>query len=413
VHSSRAAWIAACWLVAQLAAAQNLVIRDARIVDGTGSTLERGTIVVRDGRIATISAGATDTEGLPEIDAAGMTAIPGLIDTHRHDLIVDLAAPRSEADLAAALESEIPGNLRTLLDEGFTTIMVPAFDLATALEVRRRQQTGALAGPRLLITGPAITGPGDHPAGGVVCRGNPFCGDYLAIQLDDPAAGRTAVRRLAAAGVDAIKVIVDKQNVPDIFLSEAVVVAVIDEAHSLDLPAFLHVDNVVDMVALARLGADRFVHTPFVGRIANGNGATLLRDRGIAVATTVSFTSPQWSKAIDAEFVPQPHALVLDNVRHLWDEGVVVAFGTDSPPLLRPLVEIEQLASRLSPEEVVAALTRNAAAYLKREAEIGTLEPGKLADIVLISGDPLADAMNLAQIALVVQGGTVVADRRR
>jgi hypothetical protein len=68
-----------------------------------------------------------------------MTAIPGLIDTHRHDLIVDLAAPRSEADLAAALESEIPGNLRTLLDEGFTTIMVPAFDLATALEVRRRQ----------------------------------------------------------------------------------------------------------------------------------------------------------------------------------------------------------------------------------------------------------------------------------
>jgi imidazolonepropionase-like amidohydrolase len=79
----------------------------------------------------------------------------------------------------------------------------------------------------------------------------------------------------------------------------------------------------------------------------------------------------------------------------------------------RSFSKIEQLASRLLPEEVVAALTRNAAAYLKREAEIGTLEPGKLADIVLVSGDPLADAMNLAQIALVVQGGTVVADRRR
>jgi imidazolonepropionase-like amidohydrolase len=290
-------------------------------------------------------------------------------------------------DATAALESEIPGRLRTLLDEGFTTIMVPTFDLATALEVRRRLQTGALAGPRLLITGPAITAPGDHPVQGPVCRGNPFCGDYLAIQLDDAAEARAAVRELAAAGVDAVKAIVDKELVPDTFLSEAVVAAIIDEAHSLGLPAFLHAERADDMV-------------------------TLLRERGIAISTTVSFTSPQWSEAIDGEFVPEPHELVLDNVRHLWDEDVIVAFGTDSPPFLRPIVEIEQLATRLSPAEVVAALTRNAAAYLDRDAEIGTLEPGKLGDIVLIRGDPLADAMDLAKVAVVIQGGKVVADHR-
>jgi imidazolonepropionase-like amidohydrolase len=290
--------------------------------------------------------------------------------------------------------------------------MVPAFDLATALEVRHRLQTGALAGPRLLITGPAITAPGDHPAQGPVCRGNPFCGSHLVIQLNDAAAARAAVRDLAAAGVDAVKAIVDKQNVPEVFLSEAVVAAVIDEAHLLGLPAYLHTERADDMAALARLGADRFVHTPIVGQIADGAGAALLRDRGVAIATTVSFTSPQWSKAIDGEFVPEPHELVLDNVRHLWDEGVIVAFGTDSPPFLRPIVEIEQLATRLSPEEVIATLTRNAAAYLNRDAELGTLELGKLGDIVLIRGDPLANAMDLAKVAVVIQGGRVVADHR-
>ncbi len=404
--------MAACFLIAELTAAQDLVIRDARIVVGTGSVLERGTIVVRDGRIASVSSSASEVDDIREIDAADLTAIPGLIDTHRHDLIVDLAAPRNEADLVEALESEIPRNLRALLDEGFTTIMVPAFYLSTALEVRRRLQTGELAGPRLLITGPAITAPGDHPAQGPVCRGNTFCGGRLAIQLNDPDEARAAVRDLAAAGVDAIKAIVDKQIVPDVFLSETVVAAVIDEAHLLGLPVMLHAERAEDMVTLARLGADRFVHVPNAGFIGDGDGAKLLRERGIPVSTTISFSSPQWAEAINGEFAQSVHELVLRNIRHLWDAGVIVAFGTDSPPLIRPIVEIEQLGTQLSPEEVVASLTRNAAAYLDLEEGLGTLEPGKVADIVLIDGDPLTDVMDLAKIALVIQGGRITVDHR-
>ncbi len=95
----------------------------------------------------------------------------------------------------------------------------------------------------------------------------------------------------------------------------------------------------------------------------------------------------------------------------MWDEGVTVAFGTDSPSGFF-MAEVRGLSAVLSNEEIITALTRNAAVFLYLEDELGTLEPGKVADIVIIDGDPLSDIEALANVRVVIKGGDVVVDER-
>jgi imidazolonepropionase-like amidohydrolase len=257
--------------------AEDLVIRNARIIDGTGRTIERGSIVVAKGRISSVSEAAVDTQSAMEIDAQGMTVMPGLVDTHRHDLLVDVqefSSLASDADVAAAIDRETPRRLQTLLAEGFTTVMMPGMYLSAALDVRQRLKDGRIRGPRLLFTGPSFTAPGGFPVG-PVCKGKPFCADNATVQVTDAAVARAEVRALAKAGVDAIKVMFD----PAVPLKEAVLAAITDEAQSLRLPPMLHAHRVEDMLAGVRLGARRLVHTPGDISIADGPGARILRER--------------------------------------------------------------------------------------------------------------------------------------
>ena len=103
---------------------------------------------------------------------------------------------------------------------------------------------------------------------------------------------------------------------------------------------------------------------------------------------------------------------VLENVRHLWDEGVTVAFGTDGPSSGFFIAEVRGLSAVLSAEEIITALTRNAAVFLYLQDELGTLEPGKIADIVIIDGDPLSDIEDLTNVQVVIKGGEIVVDNR-
>ncbi|HEX2139824.1 MAG TPA: amidohydrolase family protein, partial [Woeseiaceae bacterium] len=86
---------------------------------------------------------------------------------------------------------------------------------------------------------------------------------------------------------------------------------------------------------------------------------------------------------------------------------------TDSPDFIRPMVEIEQLSTVLTPAEIIAALTRNAAAFLNLDAEIGTLETGKVADLVMVDGNPLGNVQALGHVQIVVRGGRIAIDNRQ
>lgn len=394
-----------------LGIAQDLVITNARIIVGTGAVIEQGSIVVSDGRIVSVSEDSPEVQSL-QIDARGMTVMPGLIDTHRHDLYARRRVS-SDAEAAVALEEQTPRNLQTLLAEGFTTIMVPGFPLSPSLEIRRRLKDGELAGPRLLITGPGFITPGDHPAEGPVCRGNPYCAARTATQVSDPSTARLEVRKTAMAGVDGIKTGIDRVVVPDVVMDESLLAVIVDEAIRLGLPAMIHAETVEDMIRSVELGARHLVHTPYTDLIEGGPGARVLRDAGAFVTTTVSFSSPQVAEARGGEYLRgDDHDRLLKNIRHLWDEGVVVAFGTDSPGGIRPIVEIEELGKVLTPSEIVTALTLNAAVFLGLNDELGTLEAGKVADIVIMDGDPLADISYLANVMVVIQAGQVVVDNR-
>ena len=278
--------VVAFLITCNLAAAQDLVITNARIIDGNGVTIEQGSVVVRGGRIASVSAGSTDAQGV-RVDANGMTVMPGLIDTHRHDLFDQRVENADE--LAAALEDQTPRNLQTLLAEGFTTIMVPAAYLSASLEIRRQLENQELVGPRLLTVGPAFSAPGDHP-GSTVCRGQPFCIVHSTREVSDAATAREMVRELAAEGVDGIKAVYDSMLAPEVRLDDAVLAAIMDEATLLGLPALVHAGTAEELIRVVELGAQKLVHVPDVGLIADGSGASILLEASVPVSTTISYS---------------------------------------------------------------------------------------------------------------------------
>ncbi len=403
----------------------DLVIGNARIIDGTGSVFEQGAIVVRGGTIAAISTNVAAAEAPIYIDAAGMTVLPGFIDTHRHLLPSQFI--NSDEALARWLDEGLPAELQNYLAAELTTIMSTGDYFPAILEVRQRIEDGELQGPRLLSSGSNFSAPEGHPSVSVFGR-NPWGGAHHTNAVADPEAARATVRELSDAGVDAIKVIYDGGQ-DDVWprLEEAVLAAIADEARAQGLPTMVHVHGVEELVTAVELGATRFVHMPYRGSIADAHAARLLLEASIPIATTVGIRAP----IIDAtgeigrtpgagrvEFTPLRQMYLtqmLDNLRTLWDAGVVVAFGTDTASL-RPAAaiahEIRTLNEVLTAAEIITALTKNAAQFLGRSEDIGTLEPGKFADIVIIDGDPLTDISSLANVMLVIKAGKIVVDNR-
>ena len=388
------------FLVTSCVPAQDLVISNARILDGTGGVIEQGSIVVSDGRIVSVSAGDPEARGVLEIDAQGMTVMPGMIETHVH-LVVAPTVENQEA-LDEWIEQELPGDLNGYLESGFTTVLSTGDHPNPILAVKRRIEIGELRGPRLLVSGPVFTGPDGHPAT-TVCGGFPsFCRASLAVEVDDAEIARARVRELAEAGVDAIKAVYEPGpgSVPK--MADDVLAAIAEEAQLHGLPLIVHTFVMEDALRAVELGAKRLVHPPLSGALEISGAAERLRGASIPFSTT---------------FFPgmARRAEMLAAMRELWDGGVIIAFGTDrccNNPADDISQQIEALNRVLSPAEIITALTHNAATYLDLSDEIGSLEPGKLADIVIIDGDPLVNIFDLANVEVVIQGGQIVVDNR-
>jgi len=388
------------FLVTSCVPAQDLVISNARILDGTGGVIEQGSIVVSDGRIVSVSAGDPEARGVLEIDAQGMTVMPGMIETHVHLLLVDRTLENQEA-LDEWIEQELPGDLNGYLESGFTTVLSTGDHPNSILAVKRRIEIGELRGPRLLVSGPVFTGPDGHPAT-TICGGFPsFCRASIAVEVDDAEIARARVRELAEAGVDAIKAVYQSGPGPAPKMADDVLAAIAEEAQLHGLPLIVHALP-QDALRAVELGAKRLVHPPLVG--APERSRTVERLRGASIPFSTTFFP--WMAQI-----PE----MLATMRALWDGGVTIAFGTDrflNNPADDISREIEALNRVLSPAEIITALTHNAAIYLDLSDEIGSLEPGKLADIVIIDGDPLANISDLANVEVVIQGGQIVVDNR-
>ena len=378
----------------------DIVIRNARIIVGTGKVIEGGSLTITGDRISTVVAEPVSVTAVVEIDATGLTVLPGLIDAYRH-LLIDPHID-SEAAFTEWRDAHLAAMFQGWLESGFTTVL-SAGDYHPAInEIKERLADGTLQGPRLLVLSHAFTAPDGHPVH-TICKNNRWCQDTVASQIGTPAAARAKVREYAESNIDGFKLIYD--GLIGAKLDDAVFAAITDEARQLGLPVFAHASNVEDMLRAVELGADRLVHPPYFGTVGGTDTAQKLRAASMMITTTIS-------RPFGITDAARNQALA--NVRQLWDDDVTFAFGTDTQagPAAGLARETELLAQVLSPTEIITALTRNAARFLGLEAQIGTLEAGKAADLVLVSGDPLDDIKALANVVMVIRDGAIAVDQR-
>ena len=389
----------------------HLQITNARILDGTGGHIEQGWIEIHRGRIDAMGTGQPSIRSVNQLDASGMTVMPGFIDTHRH--LFAYADVHSDRRLHQYMRHTLPNVLLELLNAGFTTILSPGDHTPEIFRVRRQLSEGALLGPRLLAAGRMLHAPNDHPAS-TLCRGNRYCRHKLAAAVTDEAEARVQVARLVDAGADVIKAVHDRELNHRVIIDDALITAMADAARQAKVPFVLHTRDAEDFLRLAKQGVRRMVHTPLVGSLAHN-------DHGVAdimAQSTLSWASLETlraqrrtPRASDVARLRQGQ----ENVRYLVDQGMTLAFGTDNPPPLGEtsfMTEVRALGGVLSSAEIVQAMTYNAAVFLQREDDLGSIAPGKVADLVLLAGNPLTDITALERVRTVIKSGALVSDQR-
>jgi imidazolonepropionase-like amidohydrolase len=397
------------------AGAQDVVIANARILDGNGGIIAQGSVVVRNGRIESVSESVADVPGVERLDVHGMTVMPGFIDAHRHLI---------QGNPAQWLESQAAASMRAFLEAGFTTMFSAIDATEQILELRRRLAAGEIAGPRLLAAGfvplsraPLGGPPGVDPARTDSSRGTRSAAPPgSAIPEEDT---RAAVRALADAGVDAIKTLL---IVTPGGSEQATLAVVVDEAKRRGIPTVTHAVGVQDTVAAVEAGTTMLVHTPHIGQL-DAETAQMIASAGIPMTSTLGVFVPSFNdenEPLFRDFNPFPWQTLSSagqgpvNARLLWEAGITYGYGTDTSYTPRDSLahELKPLSLVFSPQDIVTILTRNAAVAIGLGDETGTLEAGKLADIVILDGDPLADIHDLLNVVVVLKEGRVVVDKR-
>ena len=230
--------------------AQDAAITNARIIVGNGTVIDQGTIIVRDGEIVSVTSGEAPTQGLPVIDAAGMTAMPGFIDGHKHI--------RDSEQFAAQMMS--------LLEAGYTTILNGGGQAAGNLELSNRISNGAIVGPRLI------------PSGGVSVR-------------QTPAEARAAVREMAAMGVmHTGEIGLTPEPAPPQSEIETLK-AIVEEAAMAGVQVNVHAVSSTAMEAAVQAGVRRLVHLPNKDW-TNFEQAQTVADAGAIVSGLIAFGAP-------------------------------------------------------------------------------------------------------------------------
>jgi len=404
---------------------RTVLLKDVRVIDGRGLVSEAATVVIVGQTIQGISQNSVVDPTATVIDGDGLTLLPGLIDAHVH--LLYQYHVQNDSSLRQFMAETLPNRLRKYLEHGVTSVMSTGDHWPEILEVRRQIEERVLVGPRLFLVGPVFSAADGHP-GSSVCAGNPWCREHLAAEVLDEAEARRKVREVARQNADAIKVVYDRTFRSLNNISEQLLAVIIDEAHKQGLPTVVHVGLADEGTTALELQADALVHVPKdePTQFQRSKLAEALLARRTTAVTTLSVKAP-YSDSTGRQLEPfggpfservageLQHSRA--NVAFLADRGVPLVLGTDTPmldPVESVYREIDQLREAgLTPLQIIQTFTRNAALHPGMSSDLGSIEPGKVADLILVAGDPLVDVSALQRVVLVMKDGEVVINRRR
>jgi imidazolonepropionase-like amidohydrolase len=395
----------------------DLAITGARLLDGTGAPpVGDALVAVEDGRIVYAGPAAAAPPGVAKaaktLDARGRTLIPGLIDCHVHicfDGSPDFEefAARVTVESSRALARE---NLVRALEGGVTTVRDLGGVGDASLEAARAQRNGDIPGARVVTAGGVLTSPGGHA-------------HFIGTEVSSAAQMAKEVARLHEAGAECIKIVATGGvltrgiGATQTQFTVEEMRAAVDEAHARGMRVAAHAIGTGGIEAAVEAGVDSIEHGCFLSDAAI---ARMMTNPTWLVATLSAPDRisnggdgvPEYARKKSAEVQVQHFA----SFARAYEAGARIASGTDAGT---PYNYIGQLYYELALmhragmplDRLLPAATRDAARLLGLDATIGTVEVGKIADLVLLDGDPLSDVAAYSRAAAVVQSGRVAVDR--
>ena len=403
----------------------------ARLLDGRSSDAVEDGVLVTDEQGRIVAAGPASAVAAPKdaerIGASGLTLLPCIIDCHVH-LALRLEplhdqVQRSSTDLVVrALQAG-----REFLEAGVTTIRDAGY---TPAGIKRAFASGAFPGPLTQVSCQPLSQTGGHgddwtPSGAIMAT---EMSDLPSGVADGVDAVRRAARLQIRAGADWIKVmatggVMSAADFPDAsqFTVEEIR-AIVEEAKAAGIRGTLaHAEGAAGIKNALRAGITSIEH----GDLIDDEGIDLMLERDVPLIPTFNINFSLMDEARIARGEVPPWAVEKmrylfesqqRNFRHAIERGVRVVMGTDSFSGMYPTAELAYMSEfGLGPFRAIQAATSEAAKLLGLADRMGTLEAGKQADLVAVSGDPLAEPelwRDSARIVFVMQGGRIVADRR-
>lgn len=419
--------IGLCCAPGLAAQSRTVIIHAGRMIDTAHKQVrERVSIVIKDARIASVEDGFASPTDAEIIDLSRATVLPGMIDCHKH-LTAHLGGGSYLQDLVTENVTDsafyAAANARTTLLNGFTSVRDVGARATVDVSLKKAIEKQLVVGPRVWAAGEIIGPTGGHSdAANGVAEGisSP---EWSASIVDSADQARHVVREHRRSGTDLIK-IVPSGGVGSVgddpklqLMTNDEIKSVIDTAHSLGMKVAAHAHGKTAIDNCARLGIDSIEH----GTYADQESFELMKQHGTYLVPTVYVAYSLFQTAKQHPDQLPPHIIAKIQViepiiqamfSNAYRAGVKIAMGTDSFGNFRggftPAKELtEMVRLGMSPMDALAASTVNAADLIGDSPDIGSIEPGKFADLIAVSGDPLKDITEMERIAFVMKGGVV------
>ena len=395
------------------------VIRAGHLIDTeTGQVLAAQSILIRDGVIAEVAPSIVAPADAKVVDLSGYTVLPGLIDAHTH-LTIDLRNqdPLGELDHTAAERAfgSLP-NARAVLLAGFTTVRdLGSYRALVDVALRDAINRGDVVGPRMYVAGAYITITGGAGAVTGFAPDVTLPWDLRFGNANSASEVRERIRALAGQRVDVIKmfatgaILTHNSSPSGREATPEELAAAADEAHNFGLKLAVHAHGAEGIKAAIRAGAASIEH----GTLMDDEGRALMKQHGTYLVPTLETRECVNASNYPQEFVAkatQVLAAQLANFRKAVEAGVKIAFGTDIGvcPFGKNGREFNLMVQNgMTPMQAIQSATVGGADLLGIADRVGSIKKGKLADVIAVRGDPLANVRLLEDVQFVMKQGEI------